>query len=358
MRYLLPALLAVSAATHVLPCHAQFAPPLGARAEVSGPRTQMMTLASIHLSSHSQDWQAAWLSPLRARIAAWRPQVITIENLSGSQCEMMRSQPGRYGDTYDTYCTDATPFQRSLKLTQAEAEARAEQQLATWPRMPTPAQRRTLAMLFLASGDTGSAAVQWLRLLPSERHADDTLSERAVKHLSRASGGMNESIDIAAEVAASVGLDRLHAVDDHTSDAIFSVQDPAFEPWQQARYEAIMPSPRLVQQSEVEKRVHDGESLLAYYRAINAAHATDDTIQLDFGGALADPHPKRFGRQYVGWWETRNLRMAANIREAISRTPSVRVLNIVGASHKPWYDQWARQMSDVEVVDAAAVLAH
>lgn len=356
MRYLLPLLLAVFAAIQPLPSHAQFAPPLGARPEVSGPRTQMMTLASIHLSSHSKDWQATWLTPLRARIANWRPQVITIENLSGSQCEMMRNLPGRYAETYDTYCTDATPFQRSVELTQAEAEARAEQHLATWPRTPTPAQRRELAMLFLAAGDFGSAMVQWLRLPAGERHAGDTLSERAVKHLSRSSGGMNESIDIAAEVAASVGLDRLHAVDDHTSDAIFSMQDPAFEPWQQARYQAIVPSPKLVEQAEVEKRVRDGESLLAYYRVINAAHAADDTIQLDFGGALADPHPKRFGRQYVGWWETRNLRMAANIRAAISLTPGVRVLNIVGASHKPWYDQWARQMSDVEVVDAAAAL--
>lgn len=48
--------------------------------------------------------------------------------------------------------------------------------------------------------------------------------------------------------------------------------------------------------------------------------------------------------------------MIANIRAASSRTPGIRVLNIVGSSHKPWYDQWARQMSDVEVVDAEAVL--
>jgi len=34
----------------------------------------------------------------------------------------------------------------------------------------------------------------------------------------------------------------------------------------------------------------------------------------------------------------------------------VRVLNIVGASHKPWFDQWARQMGDVDVASAADVL--
>ena len=48
--------------------------------------------------------------------------------------------------------------------------------------------------------------------------------------------------------------------------------------------------------------------------------------------------------------------MVANIREAITQHQGARVLNVVGASHKPWYDQWARQMADVEVVDAREVL--
>lgn len=353
MRHLLTLLLAASLAAPLAPCHAEFTPPLGARPDVAGPRTQMMTLASVHLSG--QSWQRDWLDALRGRIVAWRPQLITIENLSGSQCEQMRQQPGRFAEAYDTYCTDATPFQRRLKLTQPEAEARAEQRLAAWPREPSPAQRRELAMLFLAAGEPGSAMVQWLRLPEAERRAGDTLSADAIKHLARGAR-MNESIDIAAEVAARVGLERLHAVDDHTSDALFSSADPAYEAWQQARYEAIIPTAQLTQRAELEKQVRDGKTLLAYYRALNAAKAMDETIQLDFGGALNDPHPQRFGRQYVGWWETRNLRMAANIREAISRTPGIRVLNLVGASHKPWYDQWARQMSDVEVVDAAAVL--
>ena len=34
----------------------------------------------------------------------------------------------------------------------------------------------------------------------------------------------------------------------------------------------------------------------------------------DFGAALKEPSPERFGRGYAGYWEVRNLRMAANIR--------------------------------------------
>jgi hypothetical protein len=353
MRLVLPLLLAAFA----IPCHAQFTPPLGARPDVAGPRTQMMTLASTHLSGHSEQWQPTWLDPLLARIVRWRPQLITTESLSGAQCERMRVDPARYAESFDTYCWDVTAFQRSLKMTQAEAEAEAERRLATWPHAPTPAQRRDQAMLFMAAGELGSAMVQWLRLPQAERHAGDTLSEEAAKRLSRNPLRMNETYDIAAEVAARVGLERIYAVDDHTSDAIFNPMDPEFEPWQSARYDAMSKLPILQAQLSLESAVHDGASLLTYYQAINAAQAVDTQIQLDFGGALADSHPKRFGRLYAGWWETRNLRMAANIREAISHAPGARVMNVVGASHKPWYDQWARQMGDVEVVDAAGVIA-
>jgi hypothetical protein len=161
---------------------------------------------------------------------------------------------------------------------------------------------------------------------------------------------------VAAEVAARVGLERIVPVDDHTSDIIPLDRDPAFGPWQKARFEAMHdrdPTPSL---HVLEKAIHDGPGLLAYVRALNAPHAFDAQIQGDFGGALADPHPKRFGRGYEGWWETRNLRMIANVREAIALHPGARVLNVVGASHKPWYDQWSRQMADVEVVDTREVL--
>ena len=48
--------------------------------------------------------------------------------------------------------------------------------------------------------------------------------------------------------------------------------------------------------------------------------------------------------------------MVANIRAAMVEHPGARVLNIVGASHRPWYDGWMRQMSDVELVSVAPYL--
>ena len=352
MRRILPLLLALSAA----PCFAQYAPPLGVHPDVAGPRTSMLTLGSTHLSSHSGQWKAAWLEPLLARIVAWRPQAITVEQLSGAQCETMRQDLRRYAETFDNYCWDVTAHQRSLKLTQAEAEAEADRRLAAWPSAPTHAQRRALAMLFMAAGELPSAMVQWLRLPETERHAGDTLSEDAAKQLSRPGDRMNETYDIAAAVAARVGLERVYAVDDHTCDAIAVGAGPEFERWQAALFESVQNMPAFRELTAQEAAVHDGESLLTYYRFLSGQKGQDAMIRSDFAVNLADADPRGFGRKYMGWWETRNLRMAANIRAVITPMPGARVLNIVGASHKSWYDQWARQMSDVDVVDAERVL--
>jgi hypothetical protein len=140
-----------------LPAFAQFEPPLGVNHAVAGPRTAMLTIASTHLSGHSGKWSKGWLEPLVQRLVAYRPELITIEQLSGSQCEIMRGNPAVFGEVFEAYCRDATPFQRLLRMTQPQAAAEAERQLAAWPTSPTPTQRRHLTMLFLAAGDFGSA---------------------------------------------------------------------------------------------------------------------------------------------------------------------------------------------------------
>lgn len=353
-----PSLVAVllALALPAAPANAQFAPPLGATHAVGGPRTQMLTLASTHLSAHSGEWSAQWVEPLNARLVQWKPTLITVEQLSGAQCEAMRMNPMVHGETYESYCRDAGPYQRSLRLSQPQAQAEAERRLADWPDAPTPADRRALAMLFMAAGDPYSAMVQWLRLPAAERRAGDTLTDGAVKYLSRPTGRLNETFDIAAQVAAGVGLERLYAVDDHTSDAIDLSSDPGFGPWQQARYDAIRKGAIGRRLEAAEAAVVDAPTLLGLYRAMNAPNANAAQLEADFGGAFADTHTRGYGRSYGAWWETRNLRMVSHIREATILHPGSRVLNIVGSSHKAWYDQWMRQMTDVEVVDAAGVL--
>lgn len=96
--------------------------------------------------------------------------------------------------------------------------------------------------------------------------------------------------------------------------------------------------------------------VLDLYRAYNRPGVGLQAYQADFGAALVEPSAQGFGRNYVGYWETRNLRMVANIREVLGQRPGTRMLAIVGASHKGYYEAYLNMMHDVQLVDAEEVL--
>jgi hypothetical protein len=345
-------LLLAAALSGAAPAVGQSTSPLGPNPAIAGERTQVMTLGTFHLSER-KDFDLSWLEPLLARLSEYRPAIITYEGVSGEQCAMMKAAPDAYADAFDSYCWDLTAIEKVTGLTVPAANAEIRKTLASWPTQPGAAQRRRLAMLFIAAGERPSAMVQWLRLPIEERHAGDGIDTAMLEILNRTNGKKNENYDIAAAIAARLGQERVYPVDDHTADAALAHVPAEFEAAQQTRFEGFRKAPLFLEYQRDMAGLKDGDSVLAFYRKINAPHAQDAQIKGDFGGALA---ADSWGRQYVGWWEARNLRMAANIRASFVRQPGTRILNIVGSSHKPWYDALMRTMSDVEVVDAETVL--
>jgi hypothetical protein len=329
--------------------------PIGTDAPVTGSRTKVMTLGTFHLSER-QGFNPQWLAPTLDKLAAYRPDIITIEAISGEQCAMMKANPDRYSDAVNSYCWNTADIEKATGLSVAAANAEIRKALDAWPTEPSAAQRRRLALLFLAAGDPTSAEVQWLRLPKAERREGDGVTAAMLPILDRTNGKLNENYEIAAALAARLGLERVYQVDDHSADAVTAHAPKAFEDALNSHFGAVRQSPLLAEYLNDMAGLLDAPSTLAYYRKINAPHAQDAQVRADFGGAMAQQGHGLWGRHYVGWWDVRNLRMAANIRETFAAHPGVRVLNIVGSSHKPWYDAYMGMMADVEVVDAETVL--
>lgn len=322
-----------------------------------GQINQVMVLGSTHLSQLPKPFDVKTLQLLNERLVAWRPQAIAIEDLSGVQCATLRRYPQRYADTVKNYCRDTSAAQAATGFDVFEATDRAERLLAAWPAAPSAAQRRQLASLFLAAGEHGSALVQWLRLPAPERRAGDGLDGALVEALNQLQVKPDEGNLIAAQVAAQSGLERLYSMDDHTAD-----KPELSEAEQKAADTAIMTAwdnPASAQRSRSDKALRSGIStaagMLALYRAYNEPGQAALTFRSDFGAALEEPSAQHYGRGYVTYWETRNLRMAANIREAMSPS-GMRVLVIVGASHKFYLEAYLNQMHDVRIVDTDVVL--
>ena len=321
----------------------------------AGPPTEILVFGTPHLSGMPANYSNAQLAPILDRLAAFKPALIAIEAVDGAQCEYLRRYEPLHPGAAEQYCIDPTDARAATGLDVPAAAVAADKMLADWPAQPTAAQRRRLAATFLAAGNNASALVQWLRLAPAERVAGDGLSAKLVEFLKAREVSKNENYSLGAALAARLGLERVYPVDDHSADNA-AWQDPGYK----KAFERIWSGPKLDARKKAEEalaaKLGTPEAMLAMYREYNSPELPRVAFETDFGAALADDTPRQYGRQYAAWWETRNLRMVANIRAATSVRPGVRVLALVGASHKGYYEAYLSMMHDVKLIDADTVL--
>lgn len=338
-----------------LPLHAVAGNPLGGLDEgMLGPRAQVLVLATTHLRTMPPDFDARALDPLMQRLEKFRPDIITVELQPPAECDLVKRRPEKYGEGYNCPKTDAARAATGLDI--PAALQAVERTLKTWPAEPSPAQRRTLAALFLASGDTPSALVQWLRLPSEERIAADTLDAALLAQLEKLARQNDESLLIGARLAARLGLERVHAIDNHTGDFIEVEGEEEKVFWAQLQAAWQRKSAQARRDEAQTQALKQAPDLLPMYRHLNRPDLLRRLAESNVSPAMRDPSPQRYPQWWVAGWEIRNLRMVANIRETFRERPGARVLSIVGASHKPWFDHWLGQLQGVRIVDAAQLL--
>lgn len=325
----------------------------GVDAALTVPPTQIMVLGTIHLSNYRDDLTLDDLDPLLDRLDAYAPDVITIENSSGMTCNRVRAYPREHAGIA-SYCFDGAPFREESGLTTAEGSYKARNALKDWPDAPTAAQRRALAAAFIASEEPESALVQWLQIDRVERMAGDGLGQKSVELLNTRSQDLNESYSIAARLAARRGLERLFYADDHGSYIYADGEREAYG----ARVSELWPGENDPCQAHFASpgTKLTGGDLLGAYRELNDVDYQRRQMSCDWKLTMNDPEPEAYGRQYTMGWQARNLRMTALIMTAATTEPGGRVLSIVGASHKPYFEAYLDQMHDVEIVNTDTVL--
>lgn len=319
--------------------------------DMAGPRAQVLVLGSKHLSQLPAGFDPKTLAPVLDRLAAFRPDIITIEALSGEECDLMF----RHSTVYPPdYCatTDIAKAATGLDVPTAIAEVNA--MLKAWPKQPLPAQRRKLASRFLAANDRASAYVQWLQLPAAERRAGDGLDDALVGVLQKVGTRNDEGYQIGAVLAARLGLQRVHAVDNHTGDNVQVTDVATFARQLQGAWDSDRAAMDAVEKHE--QALLRERDLLPLYRYINQPDTLRVGAEMNIVPSLRAGAPERYPQMWVGGWEIRNLRMVANIRETFRERPDARVLSIVGTSHKPWFDGWLGQLQGVEIVDVEQVL--
>jgi hypothetical protein len=319
--------------------------------DMAGPRSQVLVLGTVHLRGMPPGFDPASLDGVLNRLAAFRPDIITIETESGEECDLAARHPAKYGTDY---CAPADAAQAATGLDVPAAMAAVDKTLKSWPAQATPAQRRRLAALFLAANDRASAYVQWLQLPQAERRAGDSLNAALVEMIGKLATNNNENFRLAAVLAARLGLQRVHAVDNHTGDRIDVADINAFVRAIEAAWAAGSEESR--ERRKREEVLSKAPDLLPLYRYINSPEGLRVIAEANVIPALRAKSPEAYPQMWVAGWEIRNLRMVANVRETFRERPGARVLSIVGVSHKPWFDGWLGQLQGVDIVDVAGLL--
>lgn len=319
--------------------------------DMAGPRAQVLVLGTMHLNAMPDGFDPAALEGVLDRLAAFKPGIITIETESGEECDLAARHPAKYGADY---CASTELAKGATGLEVPAALAEVDQTLKAWPVEATPAQRRRLAALFLAANDVASAYVQWLQLPAPERRAGDSLNQPLVDKLAQLARRNNENYQLAARLAARLGLQRVHAIDNHTGDRI---DLPDIKPLVQAIEAAWAAGGAALKESEQrQEALMRAPDLLPLYRELNTPASLRMYAEANVSAAMRANSSKNYPQMWVAGWEIRNLRMVANIRETFREQPGARVLSIVGVSHKPWFDGWLGQLQGVDVVDVGQVL--
>jgi Family of unknown function (DUF5694) len=320
--------------------------------DMTGPRAKVLVLGTIHLRFLPKTFDPAALDGVLNRLAAFKPEIITIEEQSGEECDLFARHPAKYGEPYNCISTAAAKQATGLDVPAAIAEA--NKTLKSWPAQPTAAQRRKLAAAFLAGGDEVSAFVQWLQLPEPERRTGDGLEAPLVEQLNKLASRNDESLQIAAVLAARLGLQRVYATDDHTGDNLDIEDGKAYlRALKEAWFAGGTQHNKLAKQVDALKQAAD---LLPLYRHLNGKNYQTVVADAEVRSAMRGKSPERYSQMWAAGWEIRNLRMVANIRETFRQRQGARVLSIVGASHKPWFDSWLGQLQGVDIVDVGAVL--
>lgn len=327
----------------------------GVDTRLVAPATEVLVLGTPHLDQIETPYPLELLEPLLKDLERFDPDIIAIESLSGETCEILTRYRGRYPGVAERYCHSPRPALDALGLDRPSAVQALQQALDAFPSSPQPEDRRRLAALYLATGDEWSAVAQWRQIDADQRTAGNGMSLTLVALIERLMRSRDESNLIAATLAARLGLKGVHPMDDHTADVVLARSDP--EVWSIV---ASLWGKNIGDVSGKEAaaaaRIGQPGAVKDFYRLLNSPEMQDLYVRNDFGQAAAASGETIAARDYLAWWQVRNLRMAANIVEAAGNRPDAKVLVIVGASHKPYFEAYLDQMHHIELVDVDKIL--
>ena len=78
--------------------------------------TRVLTLGTAHLSQLKAPVNEVIMAALLDRLAAFAPEIITVENVSGEQCDTLNRYAALYPESFATWCKTTESAQHAIGM--------------------------------------------------------------------------------------------------------------------------------------------------------------------------------------------------------------------------------------------------
>ena len=315
---------------------------------------EVLVLATPHLSG-VEGVTAAHVDRVVAPLAGFAPQAVVVEALPPHTIEAMQQQADLHPEALDAFVGArfrelVSESQRMLGVDPAAARKASTSECARALPSTTDASLRCIR---LAAASWDKPWVDYLawrhgRQWPASSLPQGLLGER----IGRLKTSTNENELLGARLADQFGQPRLFGMDDHPGEDVYG---PVFEALipaigQSKAYAAFKAEARIIKEAgERTRQAVANRDLLPLYRWFNSTEYSGLVLDEEWRLFVDRDLPRGPGQARIDLWDMRNLAMVSNVLRVVSRHPGERVLVIVGASHKPFFDDYLGRSIGVRV---------
>ncbi len=310
--------------------------------------TQVMVLGSAHLNRYTNRLEQEDFEPLIQRLVSFNPQVIAVESIYNASIFNYQHRES-YQEVIKHFAATsvllAETAQQTLQVDASEAIEKVR--FAVEDKQYSLAERKKIILTQLAGYNLPTALLHWMKL-DKKQKSSSGLPNLVTEALEEASTGLNEINVVAARLALELELSNLYAIDDHSDKDIYStITAPLSAAFQNK--EVKIDHSRLKKFLTLGESYIDNKDVVGWYTQLNSNHAVkESTYQWQ---AIVDSKVKENANlARISLWELRNAQMVANILRVAALNPGKRILVVVGAGHKAFFDDYLARMTSIEIV--------
>lgn len=319
-------------------------------------KTQVMVLATTHLRTVKTPLSFEDMAPVIKKLSSFSPTAIAVESLRPIDIFTMELR----GEDYEQVLSQFVG-KDFLRLSE---NARESLQLSTMDAMKklntaldrkefTHSWHQQVLMLATAANDKPTALLHYAYL---KTHANSNMSKlntSVTNYFATLFERNNEIKLLAINLALQLKLVTLESIDDHLDKDQYMALMPKLVPsFKKSIYiDVVKNSDYVKKPMQLTQQAVETGNWLALYEWINNESYQAQVLDIEWRAFVDKDLEIVPAIARVALWEVRNLNMLSHIMRVVSKHSGDRVLVIVGASHKPFLDEYLSKMIGVEVVD-------